>query len=323
MPEPTWDNVSPLIADRQVSGRNVRFTFRCPASGAKVQASAHVAPDSSVTGRVASQAKRTFFNELRWSVARSVRSALGYNLVGRVAGDLAGGLVEAAVQDRGGSSSAPSESELRQAALDAFRSVSGRFVWDAARARWVSAEAAQQAMSPFEAQLARAPLTERYDRALLARMLVELSSADGRLSRDEEAMLLELIDADVGDAGALARRAPLSAAELAEASPGPARETLLMLAWSMALCDEELQDGERQRLEAYARALGVAGSAERQVRESAQTHVLEQVLDRACRMGPYDERAREQVHGAGSRLGMSADQCARAEARFLKRRGLF
>lgn len=322
MPDISWDNVQPLVADSQVSGRSVRVTFRCPVSGRNMPASGSVPPDTSITGRVASQAKRSFFNELRWAVSRSIRSALGYNFLGRIAADVVGGAVDAAVRGSPASSGL-SEAERQRAIVEAFRAVQGRFVWDGTRGRWIGADAAQQAMSTFEQQLAKAPLNERYDRALLARMLVELATADGRLTRDEEALLLDLLDADVGDAGSLARRPALTAAELSEASPGPVRETLLMLAWSMALCDEELYEGERQRLESFARGLGVAAAAERQVREAAQAHVLEQVLDRVARMGPYDERAREQVNAAGARLGMSADQCAKAEARFLKRRGIF
>ena len=42
---------------------------------------------------------------------------------------------------------------------------------------------------------------------------------------------------------------------MAATAPGPTRETLLLLAWAVALTDEDLGDGERALLDWFGRAL--------------------------------------------------------------------
>ncbi|MCB9764034.1 MAG: hypothetical protein H6739_29960 [Alphaproteobacteria bacterium] len=323
MPEITYENVKPLITGVETQGRTVRVAFTCPVSGATLESSYTLPRDNSTSSQIATRAKRSFFNQVRWSIARSVRRALGYGFVGRIVGDVISGAVDGVARDAANSTSV-SKDEEQTAAVEAFKRIARQWAWDDRNSRWITTQAARDTLSAFDQQIAAAPIAAAYDRSVAARMLVEVSSADGRITRDEEAFLLEFLDPEVGTPQDLAQRPPLSDAELNETSGGAVRETLLMLAWALALCDEDLAESETERLGAYARGLRLNPRQADAAKERAQLHILDQVLDRIVHFGgALDARAREQVQSAAARLGMSAAQAEVAEARFQKRRGMF
>ena len=132
------------------------------------------------------------------------------------------------------------------------------------------------------------------------------------------------LDPAVAGPQALASQPRLTPAELSQTSPGPTRQTMLTLAWALALSDEELAQGERDRLAVYAQGLGLQGRAEGECVEAAQLFILDQVLDRVVQFGGgFTERTRAQIAEAAQRLGMSAEQGQVAEARYRKRKGLY
>lgn len=323
MPEITYENVAPLIFSTQQSDRTLRFAFRCPVSGTTVESSFTLPRDTSLSTRVAATAKRSLLSQVRWSVSRAIRQAFGYSMIGRIIGDVVGSVADGMTRSVPDTVSV-SDSERRTAAVEAFKRVSRSFVWDDKSDRWISTQAAKETLSAFEQQLAAGPITAPFDRSVLSRMLVEVSSADARLSRDEEAFLIDFLDAGAGSPQSLAQRAPLSRAELGETASGPSRETMLMLAWALALCDEELADSERKKLDGYAQGLGLSPGVAQKARINAQTWVLEQVLDRIVHFGGgFTEQTREQVRTTAKRLGMSEDEAAVVEARYQKRKGLY
>lgn len=323
MPEITYENVAPLVFSTQQSDRTLRFAFRCPVSGNTVESSYTLPKDNSMSTRVATTAKRSLLSQVRWSVSRAIRQAFGHGVIGRIVGDVVGSMADSMARGATEGSSI-SDGERRSAAVEAFKRVSRSFVWDDKGERWISTQAAKDTLSAFEQQLAAGPISAPYDRSVMSRMLVEVSSADGRLSRDEEAMLIDFLDAAAGSPQSLAQRAPLSKAELGETASGASRETMLMLAWALALCDEELADSERKKLDAYAHGLGLSPSAAQKARINAQTWVLEQVLDRIVHFGGgFTEQTRDQLRTTAKRLGMSEDEAAVVEARYQKRKGLY
>ena len=208
MPQPTQENIAPLIADLQSSGRSVRVVFRCPVSGDQVNASHSVTGRPAASSQMMNSAKRSMMYSLQSAVSTAIRDVFGYNMVGRVASDVARSAVRSATQNT--SSNSLSASEQRAAALEAFKKVSSRFVWDSNRGHWISAKAAQELLSPFERQLGEHPVSHNYDRTVLARMLVEVARADGRLSNEENTWLTDFIAPDLGSVRDLAARPPLS-----------------------------------------------------------------------------------------------------------------
>lgn len=122
----------------------------------------------------------------------------------------------------------------------------------------------------FDAQLERAPVEQAFDKAVLASMALEVALADGHTARSEEQVLqrhVETLRARVP----LEWRKELSARDLSETTPGPTRDTMLMLAWAVALVDEQLDPRELERLERFARALLIPRKRVRELRECVRS----------------------------------------------------
>lgn len=320
MPQPTYENVAPLVADMRESGRTVQVTFRCPVSGDTVSSSHSVPRDTSTSSQVMQTAQRSMMYGIQSSVSRAISQAFGYNsIVGRVAGDVARQAVYSATSTS--NSQSLSAREKQAAVLEAFRKVSSRFVWDNSRAHWISAKAAKELLNPFEQQLSEHPLSHNYDRVILARMLVEIARADGRLSSDESSWLNEFIGPDLGSIAELANRPPLSAAELSETSQGGVRQTLLMVAWTMAVVDESFDASEQRLLQHFSSGLRLNANQVRDARAAALGYILDQALERMFTWGGHDAHARNELFALAERLGMSRQEAEVAEARYQRRKG--
>lgn len=320
MPQPTHDNVAPLVADLQESGRSVRVTFRCPVSGQSVQSSHSVPRNNSTSSQMMDTAKRSAMYGLQSAVSQTLRSVFGYGMVGRVANDVTRQAIYSTARNTT-SQNTLSGREKQDAIVEAFKKVSRQFVWDTSRGHWIAAKAAQDLMSPFEQQLANHPLTHGYDRTILARMLVEIARADGRLSADESSWLNEFIGPDLGSVNDLANRPPVSAAELGEVTRGDTRITLMMLAWTMAIVDEHFDRSEQTLLQQFSQGLQLSNAQIRAARDYAQGYILDQALERMFTWGGHDAHSRNELFALAERLGMSQQEAQVAEARYQRRKG--
>jgi transcription elongation factor Elf1 len=128
VPEITYASIAPLITDQTAEQSTLKVTFTCPVSGEVVSSSATMRH----TEGIASAAKRSVASNLGWSVMRSVRQALGYNMAGRVAGDVARQAASSA-----GDKIQYGRKEKEAAAVEAFQRVASQFTWDEAGGRFV------------------------------------------------------------------------------------------------------------------------------------------------------------------------------------------
>jgi hypothetical protein len=158
-----------------------------------------------------------------------------------------------------------SDAARREAVLNAFTSVEGAFGWDEAERRWVAAAAVPVAAgaggasgpSPRQAffeHLRAHPITAEHDLDVFVRMLAAVIAMDGDIGEDEREVFASLVGPG-HDLDALAARGSPGEAEMAATAPGPTRETLLLLAWAVALSDADLGEGERALLDWFGRAL--------------------------------------------------------------------
>lgn len=321
MPQPTHDNIAPLVANLQESGRAVRVTFRCPVSGQTVQSAHSVPRNNTASSQMMKTAKRSMMYGLQSAVNQTIRNVFGYNnMVGRVASDVTRQAMYSAANTAGNQNTL-SAREKRDAVVEAFKKVSRQFIWDSNRGHWISAKAAQDLMSPFEQQLANHPVTHNYDRVTLARMLVEIARADGRLSNDESSWLNEFIGPDLGSVADFTNRPPLSAPELNEVSRGDTRMTLLMVAWAMAIVDESFDNAEMETLKRFAQGMRLPNPQIQAARDAAQGYILDQALERMFTWGGHDAHARNELFALAARLGMSQQEAQVAEARYQRRKG--
>ena len=116
-----------------------------------------------------------------------------------------------------------------------------------------------ESISPFDQQQ-QIPCSHPYDLQILSRMLVEIANADGRISREEGEWLMGMLDPNHGSIDTILSRPRLTPAELQQTSNGAVRETMLMLTWALALCDEEFAAQEQALLHNFASSLRLSTS---------------------------------------------------------------
>ena len=317
MQQLSYESIAPLIQDLQVRGRTVNVLFVCPVSQERIQARHNMPINRSAGSRITKTAQRSAMYAAQNAIYQVIRSVFGYNLLGRVASDVARQTVYAAGNTNQNSLSG---AEQKQAVVHAFQSVSSRFAWDSNHHRWISASALKDSLSPFELQLQKAPIKHPYDKSILSRMLVQVAVADGELSAEEEDWLASFIDPQQGSIQSIIQRPPLSSAEMSQASSGSVRETMLMLSWSLALCDENFASQEKALLQRFSADFGLSMQQVKLVREAAQGYILDQAMESIFGWGGHDQYARQKIFELAKNLGMTTQAASLAEARFQRRR---
>ncbi len=305
-----FESVQPLIEKVVVQGRELSVRFRCPVTRQRVDAH-WKAPSIGVSG-VAAAAERTAMFKVRRQVNGLVRGLLGYGHAGRAARLLADSTLSGAHPD-----TQLSTDEEERGIVAAFRSVSAQFAWTGSK--WVHASEVGQQADGLQAEVANSPALTGWDRDVAARMVVAVAQAHGGISDDERLHLLDAFDGDVGSLDGLLERPALTSAELKQTT-GSKRETILKVAWSMALCDERFDDAEGRVLEQFGVRLGLSLEERVEAQRQAQMFVLDQFMEQMLAFGEHDATARTQLYDLAERIGVSEGAVQRAEARFMRRR---
>lgn len=323
MPTPTLENVTPLIANENHDGTTLTLVFACPVKGTQVTATHNPDPASGGQSQVGSKVKQAALSSLRGPLSSAIRGAFGSSKFGRALGGIASKSASTALAESSKGQRGPTLSrEQRDAAvLAAFTSVSGQFEWDSARDGWVSSAAATEGMTGFQRQVGGAPIDTPYDEEVASRMMIEVASADGDLQEEEREVLKLFIDPALGPIDELAQRPALSAAELDEVSAGPARQSMLAIAWLVALSNDGCDANEADLLERFARALGLSNEDSQSMRELAEEFLVDQMMAKELASGDPG-RARARIRDLAATIDMDSERLERAEARFHKRRSL-
>jgi tellurite resistance protein len=303
-----------MVSHENLSGRHLIVTFTCPRTRTNVQARYSLPDRANLGTAIANQATSTLWYEMRRSANSLLAAALGHGVAGRIAQNTMNTAMSGTGPTTGPRSVSPAERD--QALVEAFRSVQSQFVWTGND--WMHQAAAQQQKSPLERSLTERPLSA-YDKQVLARMCIEVAAAAGGISAEEQSQIEDALDPSVGSLQLLAKRPPLSRAELQETTP-KARVPLLALATAVAYCDERLDPQEQRRLEQFAEGLALSPADRAAAREQACAWVMDQYFERAFQWGGHDEHLRENAVQMGARIGMTRDEVETAEARFQRRR---
>ncbi len=319
MPEVTHESIKPMIESANQEGAMMKCVFKCPVSGTAIPGSAMIQKSKSLGDVAKSSIKRSMMWRLRSAVSRTVRSALGGGMLGGLGADVTRAAVSGAT---GNAAQSFSDEEKQAAVVAAFESVSSQFVWEGKNNRWISAATAGEILTDFAKQLNAAPVTQKYDKGVMARMLVEIAQADGHLADEEKTFLADFITPDLGSIDELSKRAKLSAAELAECSQGTSRETMLMIAWALACTDKDLDPAEAARLGEQAAGLGLDEGRAGELKIYAQAFVIDQAMDSAYPGGRLDEGAKAEVLSFANAIGLDQSAAERVEIRYRKRNGL-
>lgn len=323
MADISFESIRPNLVSAVADGATLRCVFACPVSGQRIEAHASLTRGQRLGEAAAASAKQSLLWSIRNAIVQGLRSVLGYGVIGSLGADVANSAMAGVGHGGATTPTEFSDEERQAAALRAFHSVETRFTWDERSRRFVAAETAAEGESDFQRQLRTSPPTTRFDRGVMARMLLDVAGADGRVSDEESALLAQFIAPDLGPVNELARRPPLSRAELQETSP-PTRETSLMIAWAVALADSDLDDSERAQLAAHTAGLGIPEERASELRRMAQLFVVDQALSRAYGTSAGQARpgVADEVRELARRIGLSGEEAERAEVRYRKRHGL-
>jgi uncharacterized tellurite resistance protein B-like protein len=319
MTEATYENIKALIESANQEGSIMRCVFKCPVSGTLVEAQAEIQKGRGLGNTAKRSVKHSISRRIRYGISRLVSSALGYGIAGQAA-DVVAELAVSRAMSKG--DQVYSEDEKQATVVQAFQNVSAQFAWDGSRSTWVSAQAAADVLTNFAKLLNDRPVGQTYDRSVLARMLVEVARADCNLTDEEKEFLAGFISSDLGSIDELAKKPPLSPAELAETSGGGVRDTMLMIAWGLACADKDLAEAETRRLAELAQGFQIGDARTAELKRFAQQFVIDQAMDHVYPDGKLDSAAQAEAFRFAEGIGLERGEAERVEIRYRKRNGL-
>lgn len=319
-------SIDSLAKDVRVEDGLFYVTFQSKGSPEEVHSVVPVHPRNRPKAGTETSVEEPFYFSMVRSANRLTRELLGYNatvLGTTTAIDSALDEAEEGGERNDGGRPVPtsidelSQEEREDALYRAFERVMFNFAWDPANEEWVIVHEARGLGSELQRQLKLAPLESPEDRELLTRMLLDVATADDELSREEEEVLLDFVDRDKITAGRPGARGRVSQNDLRRASTGQQRETLYMLACAIALADHKFDPKESDRLEFYAKGLGLEEHRAEELMEAGQMFFIEQyMVRRFAETGELDEDAREEVIKLAKNIGYDPDSAEFAFERY-------
>jgi tellurite resistance protein len=274
--------------------------FRTP-SGEIISSTASIRREKDISSQISRNMTRVAASQTRMAVTRTLSSALGGGIFGRAAS-----MVVRTASTPQAMGLNYSESEKKAAVVEAFEKVSDHFSLDDRTGSWkapaISPSKSAEQLSLFDRQLSANPVTNKYDKEILARMLVEIANIDGNISEEERSFMESFIAPELGTVNSLLRCDKLSEVECEEVSAG-VKKTIYMLAWINAMIDYEIDPEEKSMLMEFAEMLGLSDTDTREMIKASKYYILENAfgedLNRTelfeladCLQLPHDEAER-------------------------------
>ncbi len=311
----SYNQIKPLIVHEEVQGQKVFVEFRHPESGASIQATGSIRKGKSIGAAVTRQVKRSFMQQARMTLMRSVGSLFGGGMLGRTARQVTSTASREMMSgNSSANTSAPTQSEIEAAVVSAFNTVGKQFHYDAATSTWGPAKTppAPREKTPFQAQIEKAPITDSHDKKVFARILADLANADGDIAAEEVEFFNSIMPTGVGSIHDLLATDKVSRVECEMVKDG-VRDTVYMFAAALMLSDFEIDPAELTMLDEYADMLKVSESEKESLLHAAKVHMLESALN--------EDMSRDELFEVGSSLGLSNDDAERAKIAWARRQG--
>lgn len=251
--------------------------------------------------RITKMVTNTALGRLRSTVLRVLRKAVGGGFAG-TAVSMAGN--EAMRQGTDGLKHSKKDKE--KAVITAFEKISMELAYEGGKWRLA------KEFSEFEKMIKRNPFTKAYDKKILARMLVEMARADGKIESEEKAFFDDFLNSDTGTLGELMRAPSISIIECEEVST-EARENVFMIVAAVALTDNEFADEEKLKLEEYAQMFDFTEQKHEELLRYAQDYTIEAYIKSNGQM------TRDDIYTFADQIGMDRGEAERAQIRLEKR----
>lgn len=307
----TYDQIKPLIVSEEADGRTMHAEFALPGSDQIFESSAGIRKSRDVGSVVKQQVSRSVVNEVRRGVGRLLRGLLGGGIVGRTARTVVNTSTRETARNV---TNAPSTKDKENAVVEAFARVAANFSYDDASGQWGKPSAAAVATpaekSAFEKQLEANPVNDKFAKSVLARMLAHIAYADGSLADEEKDFFDDSIPEEYGSIEALGKSDPISAVEAEEIQKG-ARETMLMMAWTISSIDLDVDPGEVALLESYGSKFGISADRQQELAIMAKSNVMEGYFT--------TDMSRDDLFALARKVGISDEDAERAKIRWMKR----
>lgn len=312
--EITYNLIKPLIVDVEVQGQRVFVEFQQPDTGNFIEAQASVRRGNSVGSAVSRSVKRTAIQQARSSITRMVGSLFGGGFLGRTARAATSTATSEYARGQSQQANAPTERDIEEAVVAAFKTVRNQFHWDEKAGAWgkPKAPAAAREKTPFEAQIERHPIADRHDRKVFARILADLASADGVIQDEEVTFFQSLVPTDAGSIHDIIASEPVSKVDCEMVKDG-VRDTIYMFSWAIVMVDYEIHPKEVDMMGKYGDMLGIASSRKTELEHTAKVHMLEQALN--------PEISREELFELADSLNLNHDEAERAKIAWIRRQG--
>ena len=321
MDEITYELIQPLILSEEVNGSKMTCQFEVPGTGEVIEASASIKRDKGLKSQIQKRVTRTVTSRARVSASRMVRGILGGGMLGRIGSQVVNTASRDLTQDltRGFTST-----EKQMAVVQAFNSVARHFKYDDVLGWKKNSEVVEEkskkqvqkttpekkqvsnSASDFERLVARNPVSNNFEKDVLARMLVEVAKADGGISNDEEEFLKEFIP----NYDQITSKPLLNPIECEEVGRN-SKMTIFTTAWVIALVDLEINPLEIAKLDQFADWFGLSDKNYDEAVRIAKSYILEQSLSHSS--------SNEDAITAGKLLELSDEDSLRIFIRYKKR----
>lgn len=301
----TYEAISHLIVKADEDDGIMYCQFKDPSSEAIVKSQAQITRTAGAGKRAQHIAKTNAFYFLRSQLMNGIYNLLGSNLFSHTVRQMAWEFIPKS-PDLHDDDEGYDEQAKEEAIVEAFRRVAGQF--ERSGDKWYL----KQVAPPFEDVFQKNPVNSKYDRHILARMLIELASADGALTQQEKETLRHFIAPDLGSIEQLMRYDALTAVELDETTPA-VRESMYLMAWTMAVTDNTLSGKEKGLLRDYGVMLNLNNKRCDELAVIAKQQVIDTALS-----NDFD---RQTIFDLAAQIDLSQDEAQRAIARYQKRHG--
>lgn len=316
----TYELITPLIIYADEEGSKMICEFEVPGTEQIVESNASIRRIKSVQSQVSRVAKRTVTNQLRRVASRTLRQVLGGGMLGRTGTAVFNSAARTSGVGRGFT-----KEEKQAAIVDAFMKVKDNFKFNESTGNWekgggggISIKSGgkisvapkkkisiqkKEEQPGFESQLAKQPVTDKFDLEVLSRMLVAVAKADGEIGDEERDFLQSFLNESLGSIEDISNMGELSAVECEEVS-NKGKKTILMLCWTISLVDFELNPAEEALLNEYAEKMRLNGRDKEEAIKMAKSYILEQVID--------EDIQKHVLHDYAAQIGLThedADRC--------------
>ncbi len=308
----SYPDIEKYLVNYDIDGKKITCEFQTP-SGEIYESSATINASKSVGSKIQQEVARVAKRNARRQTNKIIRAALG-GTMGRIGSRVARSAINDMGSSQ---SYSFSTADKEEAIVKAFKSVSRNFDIGSSRERIERPRAERRERpergerrgrdrdrdrdrgrdrdrdrgrgrdrggrsrrgsdSEYENQIADFPIENGFEQEILARFIVGIAGADGRITADEREMLADAVPPRFGNIEDIQSKGDISKIEAEELDQG-VKETIYLLGWAMALADYDVDPSERRMLLTYGELFGIPDHRKEELAKMAKFECLENAI---------------------------------------------